>query len=96
MIIQSNNNDCHFSILGFTAATGEVVMYVCIIKEERRSYKQVIGLDISIPFVHSANLADQITLNTGIRKCFPSSPFYYFCGKTVPYIVTYSSRGGIN
>ena len=37
--IHSNNNECRFSILGFTVATGNAVIAVCIIKAEKLSYK---------------------------------------------------------
>ena len=38
---------------------------------------------------------NSITANSGPGKTFPGGPLCYFCGKTVPALITSSKKGSI-
>ena len=95
-IICSKNNDYRFLLLGFTSTSGCPVLCVYIIKAETLSYNQVMGADINIPYVYCGDLLAELQENIGSDKRFPRDLVYYFCGKTIPCIIIYSSSRGIN
>ena len=76
--------------------TSDLVLTMYIIKAERLLFNQVIGIDLSIPYVIYNDPVEEIEKNIGISKYYPSGLIYYFCGKNIPCIVTYSLSGGIN
>jgi hypothetical protein len=90
--------DHRFTVLGFTAATGEPVMCVVIFQGERSELPLHVsqGIDIfadcndenigSFQFVHD---------NSGKGNFLPGGPECVFRGKTVPCYTTASPHGGI-
>ena len=47
--IRINNNDCRFSLLGFSSADGQPAMFIEMIKAKRLSYKLTQGTDMNVP-----------------------------------------------
>lgn len=93
--------DKHFTVLGFTAASGEPVCCVVIFTGARNEIPLcwTTGIDIQTKPVldevtGKINIEDDS--NFGPGKYFPGGPTCEFRGKTVPMLSLMSPSGGIN
>ena len=84
--------DTRWTTLGFTAATGEPVICVIIIKAKELNATDTLGIDIFQTYDENKSIAE----NTGMGKKFPGGPICHFRGKDVKYLVFSSEGGGIN
>ena len=92
---KSSINDRHFTLLGFTALTGEPVLCVVIIAGVIEAYEVETGIDIDAPVTGDPSDKDYFANNTGKGKLFPKGPECHFNGKTVPCLVRWSPSGSI-
>jgi hypothetical protein len=96
--------DLHYTVMGFTAATGEAVLCVVIFKSENEHtipHQWVSGIDITKlkDTVELENLNDGeefLRSNKGKGTCLPYGPECTFHGKSVPCLVQWSPHGGVN
>ena len=83
-------NDAHYTMLGFTAATGEPVMCAVIFKAKEVTTTMQLGIDIT------KEKTGEWKDNVGVGKRYPGAPTCQFHGKDVPAFVCCSEGGGIN
>ena len=86
----------HFTLLGFTALSGEPVLCLIVIPGVREQLSVETGID---PFVETtfgqANDPDYFDRNYGPGKLFPGGPSCTFQGKEIPCMVRWTPKGGI-
>ena len=91
--IRAATKDSHFTVLGFTAATGEPVMCAIIFAAKELATAWVLGYDASAEWQgkdHEENL------NTGgLGKRFPMGPQCHYNGVDVPCFCCCSENGSI-
>ena len=92
---KSSINDRHFTLLGFTALTGEPVLCVVIIAGVIEAYEVETGIDIDAPVTGDVMDHDYFEKNTGEGKLFPKGPECEFNGKRIPCLVRWSPSGSI-
>ena len=90
--ITAATTDAHFTVLGFTAATGEPVMCAIIFPGHELTSEQHLGVDIQFPMVDGDF---SMRANSGSGKRFPGGPKCSFQGKEVPAFICCSPKGGI-
>ena len=91
--VKALTKDSHFTVLGFTAASGEPVMCAIIFSAKEMCESWVLGLNASAPWVGDDN---NIRANTGgLDKQHPQGPVCYFNGKTIPTFCCCSKNGSI-
>ena len=90
--ITAATSDAYFTVLGFTAATGEPVMCAIIFPGHELTSEQHLGVDIQFPMVDGDLL---MRANSGSGKLFPGGPKCCFQGKEVPEFICCSPKGGI-
>ena len=91
--IKAATKDSHFTVLGFTAATGEPVMCAIIFSAKEMCTSWVLGLNASAPWVGDKN--DRRANTGGINKRHPQGPVCHFNGKTVPKFCCCSKNGSM-
>ncbi len=85
--------DSHFTVLGFTAASGEPLMCSIIFSSKHMKDEWRLGFN---PFVTWAGEEDDLEQNTGGEdKVFPLGPQCTFMGKKVPCYTCCSENGSI-
>jgi len=84
--------DTHFTVLGFTAATGEPVMCAIIFAAKALQEQWKLGFD---PFAKCIGGENDIHLNIGEGKVYPQGPNCTFNGKNVPCFCCSSESGSI-
>ena len=85
--------DSHFTVLGFTAATGAPV-WCAIVFAAKQLYPQwVTGMDPFCDFTGEEE--DDMEMNTGNGKMFPLGPECTFNNKQVPTFCCCSENGSI-
>jgi hypothetical protein len=89
----TNNN--HFTILGFTAATGEPVMCAIVVSGKTMKPEVITGLDVFATKNGEETDPDFIYNNTGPGKIYPNGPTCLFNGKEVPCMVSNTENGSI-
>jgi len=89
---RSNTKDAHFTVLGFTTASGEAVMCAIIFAAKEMDPLWVQGLD---PFTEWEGEEFDIERNTGRGKRHPEGPECKFKGISVPCFCGYSESGSI-
>jgi hypothetical protein len=91
--VKVSTKDSHFTVLGFTAASGEPVMCAIIFSAKEMCESWVLGFNASAPWVGNDN---NIRANTGgLDKQHPQGPVCYFNGKTIPTFCCCSKNGSI-
>jgi hypothetical protein len=92
--IVAATDDAHFTTLGFTALTGELVMVVVIIaKISELTLPEASGTDLDADWIgDEANIEE----NVGPGKRYPGGPTCVFQCKEVPCFVTNSENRGIS
>ena len=85
--------DAHFTVLGFTAASGEAVMCAVIFAAKSFRHEWRTGFD---PFAEWVGEEEDIALNCGDDKPYPFGPSCLFKGKKVPCYCCCSESGSIN
>ena len=93
--ISAATNVNHFTVLGFTAATGEPVMCGVIIQGETVRADVITGIDSFAEKIGCDEDPDFVRLNTGKGKLFPMGPTCCFKGVEVPCMVACSTNGSI-
>jgi hypothetical protein len=88
-------NTNHFTMLGFTAATGETVACALVMKGKTIKSDMITGIDIFADVIGKETDEDYITNNSGQGKRFPMGPTCTFRGKEVPCIVANTENGSI-
>jgi hypothetical protein len=92
----ASKSDSHFTVLGFTAATGEpIIMCAIIFEGEELRPECATGLDLFAPVEGNENDRDFFRRNSGKGKRFPLGPTCFFRGKEVPCVHSISPRGSI-
>jgi hypothetical protein len=91
--IKAATKDSHFTVLGFTAATGKPVMCAVIFSAKEMCTSWVLGFNASAPWVGNNN--DRKANTGGINKQYPQGPVCHFNGKTVPTFCCCSENGSI-
>ena len=84
-----------FTLIGFTALTGEPVMAVIIIKGTQPRFDVELGIDIRKTPIGDETDPDFIDKNTGSGKYFPGGPTCHFRGKDVPSMIRWHESGSI-
>jgi len=84
--------DCHFTILGFTAASGDPIMCAIIFAAKTMKSEWVLGFD---PFVEWIGEENNVEENMGEGKAMPGGPQVMFRGKNVPCFCCNSENGSI-
>ena len=69
--ITAATSDSHFTVFGFTAATGEPVMCAIIFPVYELTSEKHLGVDIQFPMVDGAF---SMRANSGSGKQFPGGP----------------------
>jgi len=92
---QSSSNDKHFTMLGFTALSGEPVMCLIIIAGVQEKWEVECGINVDAVPVGDPTDPDFFQKNTGKGKMFPLGPECTFRGKKVPTMVRWSQSGSI-
>ena len=92
---QSSSNDKHFTMLGFTALSGEPVMCLVIIAGVQEKWEVECGIDVDVVPVGDPSDPDFFQKNMGKGKMFPLGPECTFKGKKVPTMVRWSQSGSI-
>ena len=85
--------DAHFTVLGFTAASGEPVMCAVIFAAKAFRDEWRTGFD---PLADWIGGADDVAGNCGDGKQYPFGPVCRFNGKTIPCYCCCSESGSIN
>jgi hypothetical protein len=90
------HTDKHFTLLGFTALTGEPVLCLVIIAGVKETLAVESGID---PFVTEtfgdASDKDYFDKNFGPGKLFPGGPTCKFLNKDIPCMVRWTPKGSI-
>jgi hypothetical protein len=89
------SSDNHFTVLGFTAATGDPVMCAIIFEGDEIRPEVATGLDIFAPVVGDERDDDFFIKNSGEGKRFPLGPTCTYHGKEVPCAIACSESGSI-
>ena len=87
-----SSSDAHWTLLGFTDATGQPVMCGIIFKGDSLTPEERLGFDIFAPVVEPA---DCVSSNFGPGKRFPGPPKCVVRGVEVPAYVACSEKGSI-
>ena len=91
--VKAATKDSHFTVLGFTAATGEPVMCAIIFAAQTLCESWVFGFNASATWIKGD---DDVCSNTGgLDKRYPQGPFCHINGKTVPTFCCCSENGSI-
>ena len=85
------SNASHFTVLGFTAGTGEPIMCAVIFKASEVTTQMQMGVDIT-----KDKTGTRLEDNIGKNKQYPGGPVCRFKGKDVPAFICCSPGGGIN
>ena len=91
----ATTNDNHFTLLGFTAATGEPVMCAIIMAGKSINSDAVTGVNVFAQKVGDEADPDFVKNNTGPGKLYPLGPTCEFKGKQVPCVVAHTESGSI-
>jgi len=84
--------DAHFTVLGFTAATGEPLMCAIIFSGKQMKDEWRLGFD---PFVQWIGDENNVSGNIGKGKAMPEGPECTFNGKVLPCFCCCSENGSI-
>ena len=93
--IKVQHSERHFTLLGFTALSGEPVLCLVIISGVREHFNVETGIDPTKPVTGDVNDHDFIERNFGKGKLFPGGPSCKYRGKDIPCMVRWSPKGGI-
>jgi hypothetical protein len=90
--VTAATSEAHFTVLGFTAANGEPVMFAIIFAASEMTQELQLGVDIRALMVEGD---DSVAGNYGPGKRYPGAPTCNFRGTVVPPFVCCSPKGGI-
>jgi hypothetical protein len=91
--VTAATSEAHFTVLGFTAATGEPVLLAIIFAASEMTQELQLGVDIQAPMVVEGD--NSIQGNYGPGKRYPGAPACNFRGTVVSPFVCCSPKGGI-
>jgi len=90
------HTDKHFTLLGFTALSGEPVLCLVIIAGVQESLAVESGIDPFVTETHGdASDKDYFDRNFDPGKLFPGGPTCKFLGHDIPCMVRWSPKGSI-
>ena len=92
---QVQHKEKHFTLLGFTALTGEPVLCLIIIAGVREELSVETGIDPTAKIVGNLTNDDFFDKNFGPGKLYPGGPTCNFKGKEIPCMVRWSPKGSI-
>jgi hypothetical protein len=91
--IRAATKDSHFTVLGFTAATGAPVMCAVFFSSKELCEEWIVGYNGSAPWLGDD---DDVDANTGgLHKQFPMGPVCTYNGVDVPTFCCCSENGSI-
>jgi hypothetical protein len=90
--VTAATSEAHFTVLDFTVATGEPVMFVIVFAANEMTQELQLGVDIQAPMVEGDN---SIRGNYSPGKRYPGAPACTFRGTVVSPFVCCSPKGGI-
>jgi hypothetical protein len=90
--VTAATSDAHFTVLGFTASTGEPVVCVIVFATSEMTQELQLGVNMQAPMVEGDNIVHG---NYSPRKQYPGAPTCQCCGKTVPPFICCRPKGGI-
>ena len=92
-LLSSKASGC-FTLIGMTAATGELLLCICILAAKILSVTYIKGFDYraSIPYESSKTMDE----NMGEGKAHPVFPVYNFRGGVIPGLMRMSPKGPIS
>ena len=93
--VKVQHSERHFTLLGFTALSGEAVLCLIIISGTKEHLNVETGIDATKPITGDVTDKNFIENNFGKGKLFPGGPSCEFRGKTIPCMVRWSPKGGI-
>ena len=93
--VKVQHSERHFTLLGFTALSGEPVLCLIIISGVREHLNIETGIDPTKPILGDVNDENFIEQNFGPDKLFPGGPTCQFNGKEIPCMVRWSPKGSI-
>ena len=93
--LKASIKDRHFTLLGFTALSGEPVMCLLILAGVEEKMEVEMGIDLIVPTFGSVDDDDYFEKNSGKGKIFPMGPECDFRGTKVPCMVRWSKKGSI-
>jgi hypothetical protein len=91
----ATTNNHHFTVLGFTAATGEAIMCAIIVSGKSLKPEVVTGIDVFSEKIGDESDFDFTEKNSGPGKRYPYGPTCLFNGKDVPCIICNSESGSV-
>jgi hypothetical protein len=91
--MRAATKDSHFTVLGFTTATGVPSMRSVIFSAKELDQKWVLGFDATAPWVGEDD--DMIGNSGGLGKPFPMGPVCNLNGIDVPTVCCASENGSI-
>ena len=93
--IKVQHSERHFTLLGFTALSGEPLLCLIIISGVREQLNIETGIDPTKSVMGDVNDEDFVDKNFGPGKIFPGGPTCSFGGQEIPCMVRWSPKGGI-
>ena len=93
--VKVQHSERHFTLLGFTALSGEPVLCLIVISGVRQHLNIETGIDPSKPVTGNVRDKEFIDKNFGPGKLFPGGPICHFRGKDIPCLVRWSPKGSI-
>jgi len=70
----ATTNCNHFTVLGFTTATGDPIMCAIIVAGKTMKFKVVTGLDLFAKQIGEESVSDVKANNSGPGKMYPNGP----------------------
>jgi len=92
---QVQHKEKHFTLLGFTALSGEPVLCLIIIAGVREKLSVETGIDPIAITTGDVTDEDFFDKNFGPGKLYPGGPTCVFKGKEIPCMVRWSPKGSI-
>ena len=91
----TSNKDKHFTLLGFTALSGEPAMCCVVFSGKNQNPYVEAGCDFTKEFIGDFSDPSFFENNFGEGRAFPGGPSCMFKGKKVPCFVRWSDKGGV-
>ena len=82
-------------MLAFAAENEQPVIAAAMIKAERLTCKNMVGVDMKAPRMRHDDPMNEIVLNQGSAKMHPGGPTCAFRNKAMPALVACSPSGGM-
>ena len=87
-----STSDLHFTVLGFTAGTGQAIMCAIIFAAKEVTLFDQLGIDVTKEILQGSTSTYE---NNGPGLRYPGGPTCFFRNKEVPCFIGCSPKGGI-